>query len=339
MTPSYDYKIHTSVLKNEVINYLTENDLLYNDNRNKSEITCHHFADLTFGGGGHSISLLENIYAHNTPHARHARIIAFDQDPDAISNGKTKIKELSLEKQIELIHLNFGHFPEFVQNHINDFSNGFSGILLDLGVSSHQLDTVERGLSFRGDAPLDMRMNYSDDSIPTAAYYLNTLSKDELVKVISEYGEDRFANRIASAIVEKRRIKAIETTAELENIIFHSYPPKLRYGLGHGRKKSKHIHPATRTFQALRLLVNRELSILKDTLPKLFDLLAINGRLICISFHSLEDRIVKETFKEIKAKNEEKCSILTKKPIVPSEEEIKNNLRSRSAKLRVIEKL
>ncbi|MBF0300273.1 MAG: 16S rRNA (cytosine(1402)-N(4))-methyltransferase RsmH [Oligoflexia bacterium] len=331
---TYAYKNHTSVLKNEVLTYLTENiksSTITNASGGKNNLI---FADLTFGGGGHTFSLLERLSSIIDENIN-VQVIAFDQDPDAISNGHKKISELSLDNKIKLIHSNFTNFVSYINSQHLEIIHDFSGILLDLGVSSHQFDTTERGLSFKGNAPLDMRMNYADNSLYTAGHYVNNLSEKELVQVISEYGEDRFAKKIASSIVKQREIKTIETTSELENIIFHSYPQKFRYSRSNNKK---HIHPATKTFQALRLLVNNELNVLKETLPKLFDLLSNNGRLVCISFHSLEDRIVKQTFKEIKEKNKENCSILTKKPIIPSEEEIKNNLRSRSAKLRVIEK-
>lgn len=215
--PSYVYKNHTSVLKNEVLNYLTDNLELSISSSSHDYL----FADLTFGGGGHTFSLLEKMQSHSNININiKTKVIAFDQDPDAISNGKENIAKLSLDDKITLIHSNFSNFPKYIKDNYSDIlsandSKIFSGILLDLGVSSHQLDTTERGLSFRGDAPLDMRMNYLDKTISTASDYINTLEEDELVRIISEYGEDRFAKRIASAITEKRKIKPIETTLEL----------------------------------------------------------------------------------------------------------------------------
>jgi 16S rRNA (cytosine1402-N4)-methyltransferase len=204
----------------------------------------------------------------------------------------------------------------------------FAGILMDLGVSSHQFDKMERGFSFRADAPLDMRMNYGDSSIPTAADLLNSLSEKEIADILFNYGEERLSRKIASRIVELRQKKKIETTGELEDICFHAYPPKDRHGK---------IHPATRSFQALRIAVNEELTVLENTLPKLLPYLAHGGTLAVISFHSLEDRIVKHTFKEI-SESDQAVTILTKKPLTASESELTENSRSRSAKLRVLQK-
>src|SRR5690606_34820237 len=183
--------------------------------------------------------------------------------------------------------------------------------------------------SFRGDAPLDMRMNYGDSSIPTAADLLNTMSEKDIADMIFKYGEERLSRRIAQRIVEFRQTKKLETTQELEDICFHAYPAKER----HGR-----IHPATRTFQALRIAVNAELTVLENTLPKLLPFLAEGGVLAVISFHSLEDRIVKHTFKEIVEKEDFSATILTKKPMTATEEELSQNSRSRSAKLRLLQR-
>ena len=191
-------------------------------------------------------------------------------------------------------------------------------------------DKFDRGFSFREDAPLDMRMNYNDESIYTGAEFLNKADEEEIANIIFKYGEERLSRRIARGVVEFRQTKPIETTKELENIVFHAYPARQR----HGR-----IHPATKTFQAIRIFVNRELEVLENTLEKLYDLLAPNGVLQVISFHSLEDRITKHKFKEIFQCNKNTAKILTKKPIYPSEREITENSRSRSAKLRVMQRL
>lgn len=204
-----------------------------------------------------------------------------------------------------------------------------AGILMDLGVSSHQFDKMERGFSFRADAPLDMRMNYGDPNTPTAADLLNSLSEKEIADLIFQYGEDRLSRKIAARICEQREKKKIETTGEIENICFHAYPPNQRHG---------GIHPATRTFQALRIAVNDELRVLENTLPKLLPYLAQGGVLAVISFHSLEDRIVKHTFKEIVEKEDFPATILTKKPLTATEEELSENSRSRSAKLRLLQR-
>jgi 16S rRNA (cytosine1402-N4)-methyltransferase len=200
---------------------------------------------------------------------------------------------------------------------------------MDLGVSSHQFDKMERGFSFRADAPLDMRMNYGDNNIPTAADLLNSLSEKEIADIIFNYGEDKLSRKIAARIVELRQKEKIATTGQIEDICFHAYPAKDRHGK---------IHPATRTFQALRIAVNEELTVLENTLPKLMPFLAEGGVLAVISFHSLEDRIVKHTFKEISEHGEIPGSVLTKKPMTASEEELEENSRSRSAKLRLLQK-
>lgn len=295
--------VHFSVLKDECLNFLTENA------QNGS-----YFADLTFGGGGHSFALIDLDKSY--------KVIGVDQDPDALKNGRTLIEEKNLGDRVELISSNFSKFPKIIKE--KHPSIEFQGILMDLGVSSHQFDIPERGFSFKYDAPLDMRMNYVDDSIETAADICNSRSAEELQEIFSTYGEERFSKRIAEKIVE---VRPIATTKDLEDIVFHCYPKKARFGK---------THPATRCFQALRIAVNEELGVLTEVLPQLVSLLKPGGRLAVISFHSLEDRIVKRAFKEL-AKDEFK--ILTKRPLTPSESEIAANSRSRSAKLRVIERI
>jgi 16S rRNA (cytosine1402-N4)-methyltransferase len=205
----------------------------------------------------------------------------------------------------------------------------FAGILMDLGVSSHQFDKTERGFSFRGDAPLDMRMNYGDSNTPTAADLLNTLPEKEIADLLFAYGDERLSRRIAARICELRQTKKIETTGELEDICFHAYPAKDRH---------QKTHPATRSFQALRIAVNDELRVLEDTIPKLLPYLSEGGVLAIISFHSLEDRIVKHTFKELLEKQDFPVTILTKKPLTATDEELSENSRSRSAKLRLLQR-
>ncbi len=308
------YNIHKSVLQKECLAFLSENF---------SQESRGWFADLTFGAGGHSIAFLKNFHEAN--------LIAVDQDIDAVKNGYMKIEEEGLQSRLHLHHTNFVDFPKLIAEKyqfIIDEYKGFAGILLDLGVSSHQFDCASRGFSFRKEGNLDMRMNQSDDMVETAADLVNNLSKSELEDVIKTYGEERFAKKIAGRIVDARLEKPIQTTKELENIIFHSYPAKLRNG---------RIHPATRTFQALRLAVNQELKVLSDVLPLLAKMLSDGGRLMVISFHSLEDRIVKHTFRNIAPKGGE-YNILTKRPITPSDNEIKENFRARSAKMRVLQK-
>ncbi|MBD64137.1 MAG: 16S rRNA (cytosine(1402)-N(4))-methyltransferase [Halobacteriovoraceae bacterium] len=280
-----------------------------------------HFklADMTFGGGGHSVAFAKEF--------ENVEVFSVDQDPDAFQNGLERIKLEKLEEKLKLVKMNFSEFPDWVQSEKPDLK--FHGILLDLGVSSHHFDKFERGFSFREDAPLDMRMAYDQD-IATAADVLNQYNEEEIADIIFQYGEERYSRRIAKAIVEERQKNKISTTKQLENICFHAYPSNLRH---------KKIHPATKTFQALRIFVNEELDVLENTLEKLFGLLDKNGVLMVISFHSLEDRITKHKFKEIFQCSKNTVKILTKKPVYPSEREVAENSRSRSAKLRVIQKL
>ncbi len=278
------------------------------------------FADLTFGAGGHTFALSDHVSG--------STIYSTDQDPDALKNGEENIKRRGKEGIIHLLPMNFQEFPEWCEKH--QMHGKIAGILMDLGVSSHQFDKMERGFSFRADAPLDMRMNYGDPSIPTAADLLNTLSEKEIADTIFNYGEERLSRKIAARIVELRQKEKITTTGQIEDICFHSYPAKDRHGK---------LHPATRTFQALRIAVNEELTVLENTLPKLLPYLSPGGVLAVISFHSLEDRIVKHTFKEIVEKKDFPAIILTKKPLTATDEELSQNSRSRSAKLRLLQRV
>jgi 16S rRNA (cytosine1402-N4)-methyltransferase len=278
------------------------------------------FADLTFGAGGHTFALSDHISG--------STVYSTDQDPDALKNGEENIKRRGKEGSVNLLAMNFQEFPEWCEK--NQMHGKIAGILMDLGVSSHQFDKMERGFSFRADAPLDMRMNYGDKSIPTAADLLNSLSEKEIADLIFAYGEERLSRKIASRIVELRQKEKIATTGQIEDICFHAYPPKDRHGK---------THPATRTFQALRIAVNEELTVLENTLPKLLPYLAEGGVLAVISFHSLEDRIVKHTFKEIVENENFSATILTKKPLTATEEELSQNSRSRSAKLRLLQRV
>lgn len=299
------YNPHFSVLKKESLEFLTASRL--------TSLDESLFADLTFGAGGHTKALLEMNPLF--------KVVAVDQDPEAICNGQKVLQESGLQERCELLHINFEKFPEEIRAR----ELQLHGILMDLGVSSHHFDSAERGFSFRFDGPLDMRMNVGDKNTPSAADLLNSLSIEELTKIITEYGEDPLAHRIAENIVLYRQTKLFQSTKELEDLVFHCYPKKWRYG---------RTHPATKTFQALRIAVNNELTILERVLPPLFDLLLPGGRLAIITFHSLEDRIVKHTFKNFH--QEKRGELLTKKPILAQKEELLNNSRSRSAKLRVI---
>ncbi len=303
-----NYGSHYSVLKKECLNSLTHD----------GELNSGTFADLTFGAGGHSLSLA-------SMHTDY-KLYCVDQDPDALENGKKIIAENNFSNQITLLDMNFSSFIPYAKEHSLD---SFTGILLDLGVSSHHFDSPERGFSFRFDAPLDMRMDVDNADVPTAADILSSLDEEEIADIIWKYGEERFSRQIARNIVEERAKAPIKTTKDLENIIFHSYPKKMRFG---------RLHPATKTFQALRIAVNRELEVLEEVLQGVTSLLAPGGRLAIISFHSLEDRIVKRSFNFL-AKEEKIVKILNKKPIRPSKRELEDNKRSRSAKLRVVEKI
>ncbi len=305
---SSTYTSHYSVLYSECYEYFQERS------NSKEKV---FFADMTFGGGGHTLGFAESF--------KNAIFYSVDQDPEAFENGTKLIKERKLENRVNLIRTNYENFPIWVEENLEGVH--FDGILMDLGVSSHHFDKFERGFSFREDAPLDMRMDFENDEVYTASEVLNNFNETEIADIIYKYGEEHYSRRIAKNIIEKRNDKPIETTKELEDIVFHSYPKHLRH---------KKIHPATKTFQALRIFVNRELEVLENTIEKLYDILAPGGLLAIISFHSLEDRIVKHTYKEISQKHKNIAKILTKKPIYPSEKEISENSRSRSAKLRVL---
>ena len=303
-----EYGKHYSVMFDECLSALINNDS-----------TNFKFADMTFGAGGHSFGIAKAVEG--------CTVYAVDQDPDAIKNGFKKIEEYDL-KNVKLIKTNFTDFPNWIEE--NEPETRFQGILMDIGVSSHQFDTFERGFSFRADAYLDMRMDYENESAPTAADILNDYEEEDLANLIFQYGEERLSRRIAAEIVARRSEKRIERTKELEDICFHAYPKKMRFGK---------THPATKTFQALRIAVNDELGVLENTIQKLFDILDVGGTLAIICFHSLEDRIVKHKFKEIFQTDKNIAKIITKRPLLPTEEEVSENKRSRSAKLRVIQKI
>jgi len=310
-----NYFNHYSVLKNECMEYLNINSSV--DNSQK------YYADLTFGGGGHSFEML---YRN-----KDLKLFSTDQDPDALKNGYARIAAEKMESRIQLIDSNFVHFKKFATENLQEVikAGGFDGILMDIGVSTHHFDEGERGFSFRFDGPLDMRMN-NRDGLLSAKDIINQYSEFELAKIFEEYGEEKLSRKIARKICEEREHKAIVTTKELENIIFHTYPKEWRYGK---------TNPSTKVFQALRIEVNKELDVLSESIDQLIPLLKIGGRLAIITFHSLEDRIVKNKFKEYLENEVMPVEILTKKPILPTESEILENSRSRSAKLRVIERI
>ncbi|MGL5615562.1 MAG: 16S rRNA (cytosine(1402)-N(4))-methyltransferase RsmH [Sarcina sp.] len=286
------------------------------------------YVDCTLGGAGHSSEIAKRL-------GEGGRLIGIDQDTDALKAAGEKLK---VYNNATLVHSNF----ENIKSVIEDLGlDGVDGILIDLGVSSYQLDTAERGFSYMQDAALDMRMNRDIDF--SAHDVVNGYSEDQLYKIIRDYGEEKFARRVAQFIVRAREEKTIDTTFELVEIIKAAIPAKAR---------REGPHPAKRTFQAIRIEVNRELSIISKTIKDGVEKLNKGGRMAIITFHSLEDRIVKTTYKELThpctcpsefpiciCNNTPEVKIITKKPIEASKEELEFNPRSRSAKLRVIEKL
>ena len=306
---------HTSVLLEEVLDNLAiRPDGIY--------------VDGTLGGGGHSFHILERL-------TQGGRLIGIDQDTDAIAAAGERLA--CYGDAVTIVHDNYEHMAEVL---LDLGIREVNGILLDLGVSSYQLDNPERGFTYRTDAPLDMRMDRS--SALSARDIVNSYPEEELVRILREYGEERCAARIAANIVRERKKKPLETTGELSSIVRASIPAKMR---------EKGGNPDKRTFQAIRIACNRELDVLRDSLDTMIDLLAPGGRLCVITFHSLEDRIVKNAFR----RNENPCTcppefpvcvcgkkskgkVITRKAIAPGAEELRTNRRSASAKLRVFEK-
>lgn len=285
------------------------------------------YIDATAGGGGHSIEIAQKI----TPDGR---LILMDADPAAIKTCEEKLQEY--QNITTIIRSNYLKIPEILKElNINKIDGG---ILLDLGVSFYQLTSGERGFSFQSDSKLDMRMDPENNL--NAYEIVNSWKEEEIQSIFREYGEERFARRIAKKIVEVRKKQKIQTTKQLADLVLKTIP-----------RGGQKIHPATRVFQGLRIAVNNELEILDQTLNKVVHLLGKNARIVVISFHSLEDRLVKNTFKHYSSKcvcPPEKMiceckppilKIITKKPVVPTKEEIKRNPSSRSAKLRTAEKI
>jgi 16S rRNA (cytosine1402-N4)-methyltransferase len=307
---------HVPVMVNEVIDYL-------NCSPGKT------YVDGTLGGGGHAKAILEAIGPDGF-------LLGIDRDPDAIAHTGKSLH--SFKPNVQIFHEDFTHLPEILsQLHITHVD----GILLDLGLSLHQLEGSGRGFSFMRDEPLDMRMN--PDQGQTAGALVNRLSQKDLADLIARYGEEPRAVRIAKRIVDSRRQQTIGSSLQLAEIVKKAVPARYRRG---------RIHPATRTFQALRIAVNQELAALEEFLDEALNILNPRGRLCILSFHSLEDRIVKERFKAL-AKGctcppqFPKCvcgkapqvSILTKRPVRPGPQEVRTNPKARSAKLRAAERL
>ena len=286
------------------------------------------YVDGTLGGGGHAFEVCRRL-------SEKGHFYGIDQDEAAIKAAGERLAEF--KDKVTIIRSNYCHMKEELKNRE---VGQVDGILLDLGVSSYQLDEAERGFTYREDVPLDMRMDQRQDK--TARDIVNAYSETELYRIIRDYGEDKFAKNIARHIVQAREIKPIETTGELVEIIKSAIPMKIRMQKG---------HPAKQTFQAIRIELNQELEVLKDSLEDMADMLRPGGRLCIITFHSLEDRIVKNAFRTF----EHPCTcpssfpftvcgkipkgkVVTKKPILPSEKELEENSRSKSAKLRVFER-
>jgi 16S rRNA (cytosine1402-N4)-methyltransferase len=286
------------------------------------------YVDGTLGGGGHSYEICKRL-------GKNGRLIGIDQDEAAILAGSKKLNEF--KEQVTIVRSNYSEMKQVLHNLGIE---RVDGILLDLGVSSYQLDTPERGFTYRENAPLDMRMDTRNNR--TAKDIVNGYSEQELYRIIRDYGEDKFAKNIAKHIVRVREEKTIETTDELTEAIKAAIPMKVRMNSG---------HPAKKTFQAIRIELNRELDVLKQSLEDMIEMLQEDGRICIITFHSLEDRIVKSYFKKAEnpctcppnfpvcvCGNKSKGMVITKKPIIPKEQEINENSRAKSSKLRVFER-
>ena len=309
-----DFK-HVSVLLKETIDGLNINpDGIY--------------VDGTLGGGGHAYEVCKHLSSKG-------RLIGIDQDSEAFEAARERLSEF--EDKVTMVRSNYCEIDTILKDLDID---KVDGIVLDLGVSSYQLDNLERGFSYKADAPLDMRMDTRQ--MITASDVVNNYSENELYRIIRDYGEDRFAKNIAKHIVMARKKKPLTTTGELSEIVKESIPMKFQ---------AKGGHPAKKTFQAIRIEVNNELKVLKDSIDTMIEHLNLGGRICIITFHSLEDRIVKTKFRE----NENPCTcppdfpvcvcgkvskgkVITRKPIIPSEEEIVNIKRAKSSKLRIFER-
>lgn len=306
---------HVSVLLNECIENLNiKPDGIY--------------VDGTMGGAGHSLEIVKKL-------SEKGMLIGIDRDEEALAVAKERLKEFN---NVKYVHDNHDNIDEIIKN-LN--IKGVDGILLDLGVSSYQIDEKTRGFTYMDDGPLDMRMDKSQKL--TAEYIVNKYKEQDLARIIFEYGEEKFSRKIARNICEYRKNKKIETTGELVKIIEKSIPGKFR---------EKNSHPAKRTFQAIRIEVNNEIEPLYNTIKNSITALNSKGRLCVITFHSLEDRMVKKAYVDAEGKctcpkdlpycvcgNVSLGKIITKKPILPTEKEMQENSRSRSAKLRVFEKI
>lgn len=282
------------------------------------------YVDLTLGKGGHSKMILESL-------SNEGKLIAFDQDKEAIEAARENLKDFS---NVIFVNSNFENFKEVLSDLGIDH---IDGALMDIGVSSYQIDNADRGFSYMKDGPLDMRMNQENEL--TAEDIVNDYSEEDLVKIFFDYGEERFSKLIAKNIVKARKEERIDTTFKLRDLINNSI-------------RSKETHPEKRVFQALRIEVNRELEVLTNTIDQVVDRLNKDGRLAIITFHSLEDRIVKNKFKDLATactcppefpvcvcNHKAEVKIITRKPITASKEELKENSRAKPAKLRVCQRI
>ena len=306
---------HVSVLLEETVsNLMIKEDGIY--------------VDGTMGGAGHSYQICKQL-------GENGRFVGIDQDEEAICTGQERLREFG--DKVSIVRSNYCNMKQVLQELGIEKVNG---IVLDLGVSSYQLDTAERGFSYKEDGPLDMRMDKRQER--TAKDIVNGYSEMELFRIIRDYGEDKFAKNIAKHIVRMRQEKEFETTYELNEAIKAAIPMKIRKNTG---------HPSKKTFQAIRIELNKELEVLNNTLQDMIDLLDDNGRICIITFHSLEDRIVKSIFRKYEnpctcppsfpvcmCGQKSKGKVITRKPILPSEGEMEANRRSKSAKLRVFER-
>ncbi|MFH1610538.1 MAG: 16S rRNA (cytosine(1402)-N(4))-methyltransferase RsmH [Patescibacteria group bacterium] len=295
--------VHKPVLLKEVLEYLNPQ-------------LGQNFIDCTFGGGGHSLAILEKI-------SPDGQLLAIDAN-EQVKELSRKIVGPAYGRNFKLITDNFVNLKQIVKAH---FKNDVSGILLDLGLSSDQLEKSNKGFSFQKEESLDMRFNKEQEW--TAADILNFYSLEDIYDVLKNYGDYPRARHLSERILKQRKLKKFKNTSDLVDLVLEVSP----------RQWKDKTHPATKVFQALRIAVNNELGNLEDVLPQAVEILESGGKLVVISFHSSEDKIVKTYFKEHGRGENKILNILTKKPLVPTQEEIKDNPRSRSAKMRVVEKI
>ncbi len=297
---------HLPVLEQEVLEWLAPD-------------SGGRYLDVTLGAGGHSLAIMKKVQGK-------AEILGLDQDLQALYQARSRIEQAGFRQQVHLAHVRFSRFDRVLRE------LGWQkvhGAIMDLGVSSMQLDNAGRGFSFQQSGPLDMRMDQSQGY--TARHLLQKTRYEELRRIILEYGQEPLAGKIASKIVQTRENKPIADSQELADLVSQAYPA--------ARRRKSRNHPATKTFQALRIAVNQELQELELFLRKIPDFLLPGGKLLVISFHSLEDRLVKNACRTSPGAHGQKMRLITKKPVQPGKEEISRNPRSRSARMRVAQKI